>query len=173
MSLSLVVCPPWLRTRGKIIARPWASHFPFRSLYFRMCKTGRIGRASPRAGQPQGLSSLHLGVGGWGGGRTPPGRLFPRISVTFTTGPRWAPPLLEDRTTSRLWARRRQTFLGARAHSPGTWEGRVCPLVLQTQVLVPGSHLLPEPQCFLLASTRLAHWPEETHRHESAVWGKK
>lgn len=72
MSLSLVVCPPWLRTRGKIIARPWASHFPFSSLYFRMCKTGRIGRPRLAAGQPQGLSSPHLtsGLGvGVGGGR--------------------------------------------------------------------------------------------------------
>lgn len=68
MSLSLVVCPPWLRTRGKIIARPWASHFPFRSLYFRMRKTGRIGRASPRAGQRSAslvcTSGLGVGVGG-------------------------------------------------------------------------------------------------------------
>lgn len=70
MSLSLVVCPPWLRTKGKIIGRPWASHFLFSSLYFRMCKTGRIGR--PRLGQASRRASLvctsGLGVG-VGGGR--------------------------------------------------------------------------------------------------------
>lgn len=65
MSLSFVVCPPWLRTRGKMIARPWASHFPFRSLYFRMRKTGRIGR--PHLGQASRRASLvRTSPRGWG-----------------------------------------------------------------------------------------------------------
>lgn len=68
-SLLLVVCPPWVRTPGKIIVRPWASHFPFCSLCFPIRKTQ--GGLDLEVGQPQPLSNLHLRARAWGGGKTP------------------------------------------------------------------------------------------------------